>query len=215
MKVKNLIMLLASASMMFAGSVFAYGSPGITGTYHDLSIDNSDSGHMTSTTQKICKFCHTPHNATAAVNPLWNRTVPSTTYTMYSSDTIDMTIQSQPDDYSLACLSCHDGTIAIDQLVNPPYKYVSDGTLLITGEYNLGSDLSDDHPISVVYDSSADTAFNPKGSGEVGGLPLYTGTVADQVECSSCHDVHNFYPYAPFLRADNTNSAMCLTCHIK
>lgn len=68
---------------------------------------------------EVCVYCHTPHGATTEA-PLWNRTLPATGgYTPYLSSTIDTNI-GQPDGISLACLSCHDGTIAVDAIRNAP-----------------------------------------------------------------------------------------------
>lgn len=77
----------------------------------------------------------------------------------------------------------------------------------------LGSDLRNDHPISVTYDASRDPAFVAPVSGAVNGLPLY-GSGKNQVECASCHNVHD-NANAPFLRVSNGGSALCLKCHIK
>ncbi len=68
---------------------------------------------------EVCVYCHTPHGA-ATDAPLWNRALPATGgYTPYASSTIDTNI-GQPDGISLACLSCHDGTIAVDAIRNAP-----------------------------------------------------------------------------------------------
>ncbi|MFQ5915163.1 MAG: cytochrome c3 family protein [Nitrospinota bacterium] len=176
---------------------------------------------------EICVYCHTPHNGNTTVEaPLWNRNVVDTSgnpYTMYSSPTIDMTIASQPTGVSLACLSCHDGTLALDVIVNKPQSYTgSDPTgsivMRTTGDANyapnLTQDLSNDHPVSVTYDTTADTAFNAASGGKVGDtLPLF-GTGKDQVQCATCHNPHNATDQ-PFLRVANASSALCTTCHIK
>jgi predicted CXXCH cytochrome family protein len=44
----------------------------------------------------------------------------------------------------------------------------------------------------------------------VSGIPLFAG----KLECASCHTVHD-NSNVPFLRADNTGSALCLKCHNK
>ena len=38
---------------------------------------------------------------------------------------------------------------------------------------------------------------------------------AGQMECSSCHDVHDELGNTALLRKSNTQSALCLTCHDK
>ncbi|MBI2840557.1 MAG: hypothetical protein HYX75_19760 [Acidobacteria bacterium] len=69
---------------------------------------------------EVCVYCHAPHGATTAIDaPLWNHRTPSQPYTLYSSSTLD-SIPGQPGGYSLACLSCHDGTIGVDEIINAP-----------------------------------------------------------------------------------------------
>ncbi|MDH4229775.1 MAG: hypothetical protein OEW11_08550 [Nitrospirota bacterium] len=73
-------------------------------------------------TTEICVFCHTPHGGRTdnAAAPLWNRALPASAgYTLYSSPNFNATAL-QPQGVSLACLSCHDGTIGIDALINAP-----------------------------------------------------------------------------------------------
>lgn len=71
---------------------------------------------------EICVYCHTPHGSNDAVSglPIWNRTINTGTYTIYDKPrTLDRPI-GQPGPNSLTCLSCHDGTIAIDSIINMP-----------------------------------------------------------------------------------------------
>jgi predicted CXXCH cytochrome family protein len=86
-------------------------------------------------------------------------------------------------------------------------------TALTSPTARLGSDLSNDHPVSVTYDTTKDPAFVTPVSGAVNGLPLF-GAGKNQVECASCHNVHD-NTNAPFLRTTNGGSALCLRCHIK
>ncbi|MDH3214893.1 MAG: hypothetical protein OEN01_01215 [Candidatus Krumholzibacteria bacterium] len=178
---------------------------------------------------EICVYCHTPHNSnTAVAAPLWNRTAPAGPYTMYSSPTLDMTIDPSPGGVTLACLSCHDGTIGVDVIINEPFSYSGSGAKAGTigacagchdgdsppGGLNfegtlIGTDLSNDHPVSIQYDPTADSKFHPAADVVSAGLPLY---VANRVECGSCHDPHSAQ-WRPFLRMSNDDSAMCLTCH--
>ena len=58
----------------------------------------------------------------------------------------------QPDGVSLLCLSCHDGTVALDAYGGDPGNA---GT--IGDQFDLGTDLNNDHPISIVYDSALAT----------------------------------------------------------
>lgn len=207
MKVNTLLKFAAPALLLISGTVSA---ASIVNSAHDLSSQNN-------TTTEVCVFCHTPHNAiTPAVVPLWNRNDSAATYTMYSSTTISMTIQNQPEGTSAACLSCHDGTIALDSLVNPPPGFTA-GTDVMVGPALISNDLTNDHPISVIYDSTADASgFVATATVQAGPLPLFNGTGATgtQLECATCHNVHD-PAIPPFLRIANTASAICTNCHTK
>ncbi len=171
---------------------------------------------------EVCVYCHTPHGGNQPTAPLWNREFSTATYQMYSSPTIDMTIDGQPSGLSLSCLSCHDGTIGLDVIVNPPNTFtdtvpntVPGFNTMPSGRFaNLSTDLRDDHPVSVTYDVGADSAFNSKASVVAAGLRLFGDGTADKVECASCHNPHN-NANEPFLRTGNSGSAMCVICHVK
>lgn len=72
---------------------------------------------------EVCVYCHTPHAANTTINaPLWNRTNAATPYKIYNltgSQASGNTV-TQPGMNSLTCLSCHDGTIAVDSIINMP-----------------------------------------------------------------------------------------------
>lgn len=72
---------------------------------------------------EVCVYCHTPHGANDTVAiPLWNRVPKTTTYTTYNelgTSTLTQTVR-QPGPSSIACLSCHDGQVAIDSVINMP-----------------------------------------------------------------------------------------------
>lgn len=73
---------------------------------------------------EVCVYCHTPHGAnTNAAAPLWNRSLPAgSSYTLYSAlNTSSLTqIVEAPGAASLPCLSCHDGSQAVDAIINMP-----------------------------------------------------------------------------------------------
>jgi hypothetical protein len=99
----------------------------VKNTMHNLSLSNPISGVNigtgTSSTTEVCAFCHTPHGANTGAPgaaPLWNRAIPTTAgYTTYSGPNFDG-VTIAPVGVSLACLSCHDGTIGLDALINMP-----------------------------------------------------------------------------------------------
>jgi predicted CXXCH cytochrome family protein len=156
----------------------------------------------------LCIFCHTPHNA----NPeraIWNKDLPAITYQLYSSSTLRAD-PKQPTGSSRLCLSCHDGFVAMGNLRVPPRK----GKLTLgpmTGANVLGTDLSDDHPISFVYDG----ALAAKHAGIVDPSTLPRTLPLDskkELQCTTCHDAHES-KRGKFLRVDNPYGAMCVVCH--
>ncbi|MHB8798366.1 MAG: cytochrome c3 family protein [Thermoanaerobaculia bacterium] len=186
---------------------FAVSAPAvITGSKHDFS---SAANNTWNPKGQICQPCHTPHNAGTLTNvPLWNHASTTATFTVYDSPTLNATGLGQPAGVSKACLSCHDGTVALDSFGG------ATGTHNITGNALLGTTLSNDHPVSFLYDTTLATAD--------GGLkdPATTAAVsallfAGQMECGSCHDVHDTPGVAKLLVKSNAGSALCLTCHDK
>ncbi|MFZ3092159.1 MAG: hypothetical protein WA240_16240 [Nitrospirota bacterium] len=166
---RRLLLLTALFSMLYVSSAYAM----VTMSRHNLSSTQplgTIGTIRTTATSEVCVFCHTPHGGTADA-PLWNRAMATAgAYTAYSSSTIDTSI-GQPDGISLACLSCHDGTIALDALRNQTgsgtiitgtissagWTFVGLGTstnnsLPEDGRItNLTQDLSNDHPVSMTY----------------------------------------------------------------
>ncbi len=205
--------VLAAASLAGAG---------VVGSKHDLS---STGPGATTNVNRVCVFCHTPHQSGTNVDPLWNHTLSTvTSYGVYSSSTLNAT----PTDIgggsavSNLCMSCHDGTVAVHSLYNEPNEVGTitltsggnvDSNGFMTGTPNLGTDLTNDHPINFTYDTALANAdgelVDPATNSTVAGL-LFSGTV----QCASCHDPHDD-TNAPFLVMSNTNSALCTTCHIK
>ena len=195
----TILIMLAFASISFGQS--------ISGTAHDFS------NKTWNTSGEICVVCHTPHNAIATVEPLWNHELSVANYTLYSSSTLDATV-GQPDGSSKLCLSCHDGTVAVDN-----FGGTTGGSSFIVGDAELGTDLSNDHPVSFTYDdalATTDGGLNPPTSTNsgLGGTIDADMLASNKVQCSSCHNPHdNTNGY--FLVKSNAASALCLTCHNK
>jgi len=194
-------------------------------------------------TSEVCVFCHTPHGASTADaggvglrSPLWNRRVPAgATYTPYTSSTLDAQsitdgLNNTPGGSSKLCLSCHDGTLAIGNVnvlggrsnATIAMQGTGPGGTMPAGEgtasgftRNLGTDLRNDHPISVTFNAALAardgelrlpdaqqrwpagstppaTVLGVRGPGFKPLLPLEpTGANrAGQVQCASCHDPH-------------------------
>lgn len=73
---------------------------------------------------EVCVYCHTPHTANITLDaPLWNRTrllgTVYQTYDLLGTSSLTQPV-IQPGAQSLTCLSCHDGTIAVDSIINMP-----------------------------------------------------------------------------------------------
>ena len=116
-------------------------------------------------TAEVCVFCHTPHGGdTSAEVPLWNRTLAApgtyTTYSTVSSSSVDGEV-APVGSVSIACLSCHDGTQAMDTLINTPGSGTNPVAFSTSGTWtgndrpqglaNIGQDLQNDHPIGIQY----------------------------------------------------------------
>lgn len=178
---------------------------------HNLSASGPGTIRATSE-QQVCIFCHTPHNA-SPIQPLWNRSIPVAAYTPYTSSSLQAT-PGQPTGTSKLCLSCHDGTIAPGSVLSreQPIAMAGGMTTLPPGhKANLGTDLSDDHPISFTYDQSLatkDTKLRDPST-----LPPAVRLDARQeMQCTTCHDAHD-NRFGKFLVMDNANSQLCRSCH--
>lgn len=204
--------LLASALVVGALLLPRPTPSAIEGSAHDFSaVDPS---------QQICIFCHTTHRADTSVvdAPLWNHAVTNRTYQLYNSPTLDATV-SQPSGASRLCLSCHDGTVAVDSYGGRA------GVIFLGGRLAIGADeLTNDHPVSFLYDDALAAAdgelhrpsATPSGLGStIDDDLLFNG----RLECSSCHDVHNGAAAEAvgqkLLVITQVGSQLCLTCHDK
>lgn len=205
---KKVLVLVAVFSLL-ASSAFAL----IAGGKHDLSTSGG-------TSTETCVYCHTPHGASTAA-PLWNRVAGAAATGFYNSATLNAATSLAGVDGSDAslCISCHDGAATADNVTNPPNAYVLGSTMTgLDANSNIGTDLSNDHPIGFAYDAAliaADGELDTVANVQTDlGSNVFYGAGADQMWCSSCHDVHK-YTTGSFLRISNNASALCLSCHLK
>jgi len=185
----------AVATTVLGVAMFAAGSAvaGIANTKHNLGSAGTGNNKVTNT-EEICIFCHTPHGADTGNNvavPLWNKSLTDpaiyATYDTLGTSTYDAA-QAKIGSVTLACLSCHDGTQAIDNIINAPgsggydstgggatgraWSWVTgasgltvnaDGILNSGVITNLGTDLTNDHPVSMQYGGGGVSAGNLTG----------------------------------------------------
>lgn len=178
MKSMNLRLILSSvavaALLVAGGSVQAQ----IANTKHNLGSTQVDPNNRSDVTD-LCVFCHTPHGSdTGASVPLWNRNVSNNmptyqTYDQLGTSSLDGDILAVGS-VSIACLSCHDGTQALDNVLNAPgsggftagtgariagatWTSTSGNLNTTTGILNtgvitnMGTDLRNDHPVGIQY----------------------------------------------------------------
>jgi predicted CXXCH cytochrome family protein len=212
----KLLLFFMAGCILVAFSDRLNAQPGIgviSGTPHNLST--SGPGLIKSTNEKrICVFCHTLHNASPDDPYLWNRSQPADNYLPYQSSSLYATVD-QPTGVSKMCLSCHDGTIALGQLLYAPQEIPFEGGIrfLPQGASKIGTDLSDDHPISFTYDNALAIANNELALPAT--LPAEIRLDSDQqLQCTSCHDPHN-NQFGKFLVMQNSYSALCTSCHTR
>lgn len=173
--------LFVAGALGSAQAMAAAATTGITITKHNLGSNASSTNNRSVAsggTAEICVFCHTPHGSdTSAVVPLWNKKMAeANTYTTYNSlGTSSLDGKTAPvGSVSLACLSCHDGSQAMNVMINRPGSglYVSSGMPMGTmtgpggaltdgkmpeGIANLSKDLRNDHPIGIQYGGGPDS----------------------------------------------------------
>lgn len=215
---------MAAASLLLVlGTTSAHAvlGAGIALSKHDFSASGTST--YKGTGSQTCIYCHAPHNS-SSTSLLWNRAINGATYTLYANSSMNAT-GAGPGAVSKLCLSCHDGTVAIDSFGG------ATGTKMAAGSALLGTDLSNDHPIGFAYNAALVT-LDPGlravstaatiGAGNAGTIEskLLVGTAGSAtMECSSCHDVHNSASgtavEAKLLKITTVGSALCTTCHIK
>ena len=218
---KKLNALVFGLALAIPSITQAATSIGIEGSPHDMSTNSVYT--VWNTRNGVCSPCHSAHNTDPnQIAPLWNHKTTTTVFTKYASPTMNAAV-SAPSGSSLACLSCHDGTVGINQSItstNAPV-YIDAGAVIGDGT----GDLHTTHPISFTYDAAlaaADGELEDPTTYKIGDTktkltinvaPVPTaaepGSVikgktineamlfGGKMECSSCHDVHKMAGYSP------------------
>jgi len=201
---------------------------GVQGSPHDFSKASWNNA------QDLCSPCHQGHGPKDSQIPMWGHATSKANFILYDSPGFKAG-RHAPTGKSLACLSCHDGTVAINQFIA---GLEGQSAVYINPASQIGPDLHTTHPISFTYDASlalADGALENPIAYHIGDpkseLTFNTPPVPKQwdgtsligrsldeallfdhkVECVSCHDVHNQQGSAPvssaLLRIDGSDKA--------
>jgi len=156
----------------------------ITSTKHNLSSAGHGDQRQAAEADQVCIFCHTPYGADPKANPpLWNKSLPgNTSFSIFNTTPSfqatlangkNMTVGS----VSLACLSCHDGAQAMDNVINAPgsgaynlagtvpngWVWNGSSTLMPGALSNIVTDLKNDHPVGVLYCGGGLSASSTQG----------------------------------------------------
>lgn len=145
-----------------------------------------DIAHVTGNQDKsICAFCHIPHSA--------------------RSDRGLFSMEGKSGDklgrIGAFCYACHDGTVTPNALVVAPDGTLGLEALTMSHGYNNSALKS--------VSGGLEGNDNIQRSGLLTADKL-TGEIPGQIECTTCHDVHN-NTYPPFLRAPI--ESLCIKCH--
>lgn len=216
---KSRVVRLLSSGILL---LFAYPAmSAIQGSVHDFTSYTWSGG-------QICGVCHSPHGGASGIQaPLWGHDISSATYTLYTSPSMyDTADQPQPGGNSRLCLSCHDGTVAIDSFGGTVGSTYIDA---INPRAKIGTDLSNDHPVGVrwlhqIKEQQDDCVqcHNIMNNMEIKFVRFYAdyshannGGLQNRIECGTCHDVHNDVPNPKLLRRTMAGSELCQQCHGK
>jgi len=230
--------LLRAAAVLLAAAMLAPAfaqTANIANTPHNLSRSgpNNNLSNVRAPAggeTEICVFCHTPHAASTTVAaPLWNRSTVTTTYTRYTSPSLDANtilngFSDQPAGSSLLCLSCHDGMLALGNvnvlrgqpatiaLNNTASGRMPPGMGEMTGYTRLlGTDLTNDHPISITYNdamAAQDGEMTRLSTAEPAQRDLITGNIIG-IRATGYKPLLPLEPTGP----GGSGQMQCATCH--
>lgn len=237
---KFIVLLTFVATLFLAANASAQYAhiKNIVGSDHDLSPTGGGYQVQGGFTE-ICFFCHAPHpssSTTGNTAPLWNHSLSTVaSYGVYSSPTFNTLTTNIADVggatagtavISNLCLSCHDGTVGMNTVINTSgtsytqnasLKSVHSGTVYPAGSpayiysgLQVGTNpttvgLRADHPINFTYDATLTAQVtNLVTPTAVAGNTYSKGIVAGTT-------VLPLFSYTASGGAANT--MQCATCH--
>jgi predicted CXXCH cytochrome family protein len=201
---------------------YAQNTSVVAGGPHDLSNGSALRNTNVTIDAQTCIFCHTPHGGSTST-PLWNRAAPTGgAYQLYTSSTTTVTTTAGQVAASVsgACLSCHDGTIAVDVLTNVnglafgPAVSFTRQTATAKATYGstapgannrmtgglpfLGNDLRNDHPVSIIYETARAAKPSEFITQTLSGVKITVGTTN---------------PVPLYGTSTSTATVECASCH--
>ena len=191
--VLGMIVVTQQASASIVNSRHNLGSSNRQSSGYTIPDNSSTAGNVfTTATDEVCVFCHTPHGSnTAVAAPLWNRLSSGSIYKVYTSGSMDGTsgLNNNVGSMSLACLSCHDGTQAMDSVINAPgsNNYAFGGATM--GASSLWSNEAlTPNGVGTTYDGRMNGPAGLASGGDLGG-PGNTGIYMLGTDLSNDHPV--------------------------
>ena len=221
MKVLRVVLALMLALSVLSVMSFARVDKAlIIGGPHDLRSTVAGSGGtktgVNGPSYALCNYCHVAHKFSSEVTAaggsakvpgqlLWNHTLSSSTaYSTYTSVTMQNkdiaslqpsgTPDSDVQNPSILCMSCHDGTVALNSTYTGLLGNSGNGMPL-----NMvinPADANKTHPVNFTYDTTLAQATGmrlPSGpygvdvnSPSSAVVPLFAG----KMQCATCHEPH-------------------------
>jgi predicted CXXCH cytochrome family protein len=176
--------------------------PNLEDTRHDLAIylrpPYDENGN-----DPRCIFCHAPRSHSLLLGS-WIEDQPENILVYPYDRPSTESPEGRPDGPSLTCLGCHDGTIALGDIVSRTRSAEA-------ARGDTRTDFSDGHPVSLPYE--------PDDSD--GGLSLVDRDMLPEqvqlddlgkMQCTTCHDPHDD-TFGNFLVMEDGNRALCVACH--
>lgn len=176
---KKLASIIAVAAFAAgAYTAFAGQAPrtGVNGSWHDITyLGNAFGYYNQDDYQRVCIFCHTPHNAQpqgAIPAPLWNHegsTVDLAPYTWAAPANLPIQFDADPlIGPSRLCMGCHDGLTAVDSHgpTSGTAQGNNNGNHVLTSPGRAITDLTVTHPIGFLY-ADAMAVRNVDGNDEI------------------------------------------------
>jgi len=150
-----------------------------------------------------CVFCHAPRSHSLSLG-LWIEDQPENILVYPYDRPSEETPAGKPDGSSLICLGCHDGIIALGDIISRTQSAEA-------ARGATRTDYSDGHPVSLPYDQGVvedDAELESRSR-----LPDQVRLDSrGKLQCTTCHDPHDD-TYGNFLVIESRKKTLCVACH--